>query len=458
MTSTANNANRTVGNQKNSLSATIKFFLYSFIGIFLFFVTIPYNGAHKVPMVHCMGIIQNWLGYRVQEYIILVTCIGVLIASMVCKFGKNVPAFLKETYRRDSWFSYFTYATAAVFSVMVVFNVGPAIILDPEIGGSAVGVAADSFAAIMVAGTLVCFITDFGLLEFVGKILEPLMRRIYLLPGKSAVDALASFVIAPAAGVMITNSLYNKNVYTEKEACSIMTNFSIASLGGFAFLSAIAGIPDLFSEVVLGAFIATFVVGAIIIRIPPLSCKKNVFVDGRVQTDEERAPESYHKDTLKMALHEGVAKAGHSSPNVFLHSLKNSFMFGVKVNAFVVSLSIVCLLIANHTPLTQIIGVPMVPILTALGIPDASVIAPSTLIGIFGLAIPSVLIKGKTIAAAAAFFVVVLSTSQIIFFTESANAMLESDVPVSFWDLVVIFFIRTVILLPIVAGLTAVLL
>lgn len=45
----------------------------------------------------------------------------------------------------------------------------------------------------------------------------------------------------------------------------------------------------------------------------------------------------------------------------------------------------------------------------------------------------------------------VLSTSQIIFFTESANAMLESDIPVGFGDLVKIFFIRTIILIPMVA-------
>jgi len=72
-------------------------------------------------------------------------------------------------------------------------------------------------------------------------------------------------------------------------------------------------------------------------------------------------------------------------------------------------------------------------------------------VGIFALSIPATLIKGKAVAAASAFFVVVLSTSQIIFFTESANAMLESDIPVGFGDLVKIFFIRTIILIPMVA-------
>ena len=43
-------------------------------------------------------------------------------------------------------------------------------------------------------------------------------------------------------------------------------------------------------------------------------------------------------------------------------------------------------------------------------------------------------------------------TVQIIFFTESANAMMQSDLGLTFVQLVVIFLIRTVIAIPIVAG------
>ena len=126
-------------------------------------------------------------------------------------------------------------------------------------------------------------------------------------------------------------------------------------------------------------------------------------------------------------------------------------MFGIKVNAFIVSLSVICLLIFNYTPIAKWIAIPMAPILSLLGLPDAQQIAAYSIVGIFALSIPATLIKGKAVAAASAFFVVVLSTSQIIFFTESANAMLESDIPVGFGDLVKIFFIRTIILIPMVA-------
>lgn len=439
---------------KNKPQTVAKFTICSIIGVFLFFVTIPFNGSSKVPMVHLMDILQKAAGSRAQYVFVMISCLAVLALSMYRRFGKNVPALIQETYKKDSIFSYFTYITAAVFSIMVIFNVGPAAILDPAIGENSISIAADSFAAIMVAGTLVAFLTEFGFLEFLGKLLEPLMRRIYKVPGKSAVDALSSFVAAPAAGVMITNDLYHKKVYTAKEACSITTNFSIASLGGFAFLSAIAGIPDLYSEVVLGSFIAVFVLAFLMIRIPPISRKANTYFDGEVQSEEQRKPQNYSKHTLPQALGDGLEKAAGSKLSVFLYQLRSSFMFGVKVNAFIVSLSVICLLLTTYTPIADWIAIPMAPILNLLGLADAQTIAASSIVGIFALSLPATLIKGKAVAAASAFFVVVLSTSQIIFFTESANAMLESDIPVGFWDLVKIFFLRTVFLIPLVALLT----
>lgn len=433
--------------QKNSTGTVAKFLICSLIGVFLFFI----NMGGKVPMVHIMGAIQGALGYGVQFWLVTISIVAVLIFSIYVRFGKNVPEILQDTYRKDNAFSYFTYITATIFSIMVLFQVGPAAILDPGIGTSSLEIACDSFFAIMVAGTFVAFLTEFGFIEFLGRLVEPLMRTIYRLPGKAAVDAIASFVIAPAAGVMITNDLYRKGVYSDREAASISTNFSIASLGGFAFLSGIAGIGGEFPKVVGSALLCTFILAAIMIRLPPLSKKKNVYFDGTPQNPEERVPGKYTSDIVKLAYQDGLEKASTTRFQVFADQLRSSFMFGIKVNAFIMSLSTICLLVANYTPITEWIAIPMAPILRMLGLADAETIAASSIVGILALSLPATLIKGKAVATASAFFVVVLSTCQIIFFTESANAMLESDIPLSFWDLVKVFFLRTAILIPLVA-------
>lgn len=303
----------------------------------------------------------------------------------------------------------------------------------------------------IIAGSLVVFLTEFGLLEFLGKLLEPIMRVLFKVPGKSAIDALSSFVCSPSVGVMITDGLYKKGIYTDKEACSITTNFSIASLGGFAFLSGIAGVGHYYSQIVLSAFILVFIVAAIIIRIPPISKKKDVFYDGRVQTPEEREAGRYDKYVFKEATEAGIEKAADVGIAAFGQGFRSAFQFALKVPAYIVSLSVICLAIANFTPFARYLGLPVEPILRLLKLPDAAIIAPTVLADFLAMSLPATLIAGKGVADISGFFVILLSTTQIIFFTESANAMLNSEMPLSFWDLVIIFLERTIILMPMVA-------
>ena len=115
------------------------------------------------------------------------------------------------------------------------------------------------------------------------------------------------------------------------------------------------------------------------------------------------------------------------------------------------SIAVISLLIATYTPIFTWIGMPIAPILTLLGLPDAKIIAPAVFVGVAEIALPSLIIAGKGVATISVFFVTVLATVQIIFFTESANAMLEADIPLNFVELLSIFVIRTVIAIPLVA-------
>jgi len=45
-----------------------------------------------------------------------------------------------------------------------------------------------------IGSIFLAFLTNYGLMEFVGVFVRPLMRRIWKTPGRSAIDAVASFV------------------------------------------------------------------------------------------------------------------------------------------------------------------------------------------------------------------------------------------------------------------------
>ena len=132
-------------------------------------------------------------------------------------------------------------------------------------------------------------------------------------------------------------------------------------------------------------------------------------------------------------------------------TLWSAITFTQKIVAYVVSVAVVALLLAEHTPLFTWLGMPIIPVLKLLQIPNAAEIAPATLVGIAEIALPVIMISGKGIAEESIFFITVLSSVQIIFFTESANAMLESIIPVTVLDLIICFLVRTVIAIPLLA-------
>lgn len=64
---------------------------------------------------------------------------------------------------------------------------------------------------------MVPFITEFGLLEYIGVLIEPLMRPVFKVPGYAAIDAVTSFVANPTLGIFFTNKLYKeKKIYNAR--------------------------------------------------------------------------------------------------------------------------------------------------------------------------------------------------------------------------------------------------
>ena len=97
---------------------------------------------------------------------------------------------------------------------------GPEIIVGASTGESVMPSIVLGVLGIIIVGALFMpFLLNYGILEIIGAILEPLMRPLFKVPGKAALDAVASFVSSSSLGVLITNRLWRKNVYTEKERC-----------------------------------------------------------------------------------------------------------------------------------------------------------------------------------------------------------------------------------------------
>ncbi len=107
--------------------------------------------------------------------------------------------------------------------------------------------------------------------ELVGVLLQPVMRPTFKTPGKSAIDAVASFVGSYSIGLLITNRVYKSGQYSAKEAAIIATGFSTVSATFMVIVAKTLGLMDIWNWFFWSTLALTFVVTAITVRLRPLS-------------------------------------------------------------------------------------------------------------------------------------------------------------------------------------------
>ncbi|HML33958.1 MULTISPECIES: nucleoside recognition domain-containing protein [Sporomusa] len=436
------NPNKPTGNEN---SAILKFLILSVFGIVFFFVPLI-NG--DTPLMYSISTLKKAMGKALPAFTVFVS-VGLLIVSLLNSTKK--VSILPQYLGKDGLTSKILYVLGAAFGLMVYFNVGPQYIIHPDSGGLALILAGSILLTVLLAGFVVTFIANFGLLQFVGTLIEPLMRPVYKLPGYAAVDAATSIACSAAVDVFLANKIYLNKLYTKRDVAVVASNFTICSLGFFVVLCDIAGIPEMYGRVALTSFIIAFLMPIITIRIPPLSSIPNEYVDGTPWVGDQDEHAGDRRSVLKRAWDSAIETADTASLRIIADGLVEALVFSVKVSAYVLSIATLALAVSTFTQVFQWIGAPIAPVLSLFGIPNAAEIAPSVLVGVAEIALPALLIAGQDVAPAASFFIVVLSTVQVIFFTESANAIMESDIPLGFWQLIVIFLVRTVIAIPMVA-------
>lgn len=382
--------------QKNVSHNPAKFLIFSIIGILYFFVPLaPTASGRTTWLVQSVNLIKGWLK-PCLSYIVLIFVALLVIGCIIARVTDKFP-LLTKMYGSVKVYSIVLYVLGLIFAVMVVFQVGPAAILDPAVGADGLGISKTVIVTIIIAGLFVIFVTDFGLLELIGALIEPLMRPVFKVPGYASIDAVTSFVANPTLGIFLTNRLYKDKMYTTREAASISTNFSFISMGFFAVLVESAGILDHYGDVVLWSFLLSFAIAAIMIRIPPLRGLPDLMYDGSPRPDEKKA--KYSAELFKNAMIKAV-ETGNSVDiaATFKKTLMDVFIFAQKISAYIMCIYVLVMVVVKNTNIADYLGIPFVPILNLLGIPNAAEIAPSFILGLAEVALPSAFISGLGVA------------------------------------------------------------
>lgn len=449
-------------NQKQFRTGIIKSICFTLIAIIVFFVPVNINGKTDILFGYIYNYFVNLFGIA-GLWIATVLMVGNAIASFYGKFLAKKASYLDQYYGHDSILHPFFYLLGAFYTVVYTLDVsvagfsGPDWIVGTSTGGTVIpSIVLGVLWIIIVGAFFMPFLLSYGGIDFVGSIMEPLMRPVFKVPGKSAIDMIASFVTSSSMAVIITSKLYKMNVYTKKEAAFIATSFSAVSVGFALLVINTAGLGQYFLKIYFSALLITFIVSIVMIRIPPLSRKESLYINGRMQTEKERTSEArFESGVFKRGI-ERAAKRAYIADHIFKEiyaSLIDGFKVIPKVLTLLAAAGITGLVIAEYTPFFHWAGQVFVPILHVLGVPNAQDIAPSILVGFAEMFLPVLLIADKidVIDISARYFITVLSMVQIIFLSETVVVMMATRLPLKFWEIAVLFLLRTFIAIPVVA-------
>ena len=425
--------------------AVFKFLFYSILGVIAFLAPITIGGESSILMGHIKSIIID--GYIEQIRVL------VIIASVTTVVG-TIIGFIKKDFKNKYLKEFFICGPingaarilGGIFFLMVHYGIGPAIILDPNTGGMMANDLLPSLMVTFCVGVMLMpLLTAFGLVEFIGVLIAPFMRKVFKVPGYAAIDAIASFLGDGTIGIVVTDEQYQKGYYTQREAVIIATSFSIVGISFAAVVSDLLKVSDRFIIFYATIAFSTVIAGIIIARLP-LKKFKNEYYMGKNFAGEEGST------SFVVAIKKATEVANKAKEiEILLDSIKKVGILYITFIPVIMFMGTLGLVIAEHTNIFNIIAMPLVPILKLFGFSKeiATVMAPAMIVGFSDMYLPSLLIEGVP-SEMARFLIGTLSFAQLIFLSETGMILVASKIGFNFWDTLKFFILRTVITFPVI--------
>src|SRR5699024_3570000 len=176
-----------------------RFYLYSAIGVICFFVPVTLFDSNSILLDHFVTLVTNVFGEPIKYYTLLVIMMGAVYTFITKEWNKSLVDIVITLFK----------VLGVGVGVMIVFEIGPAFVLREDIGPFLYNSLAINLSILIpVGGAVLGLLVGYGLLVFIGVVMEPVMRPIFTTPGRSAIDAVASFVGSYSIGLLITNRVY----------------------------------------------------------------------------------------------------------------------------------------------------------------------------------------------------------------------------------------------------------
>lgn len=430
------------------------------LGIAFFVFPIPSNNTVTVPFDIFVGMIEQqfaqevlWLSWGMVGGAALLTTATELHRRDIVRLDDATA----ERLHMNVWSTSSVFWVMRLLGVLVatafMLSVGPSWLLDPAVSDIIWGTLVLSIVIIIPLGSIfVNLLVECGALEFVGMLSRPVMKPLFRVPGRSALDAVASWAGSFAIGFYLTRKVFDRGGYDKRDVFIICSCFGTGSIGTIGVFAAAFKMLHIFPLIILSYLLAIVATAAVAVRVPPISrVPREYITEPNVEMDFHGTPVDY----VRLAVSEAVEE---SRGTFTLKAAWDGLIDGLELTATflgtVLTIGATVLVIYHNTMVFQTMAAPLEPLIALFGIPDAGAVASALLLGFADLYVGALTAVG--LAAKAKFFVLLVVSGQILFLSASAPVMMDmfDDIPVRFRDVLAIFVSRTLILIPVSAAIT----
>ncbi|MDS0295730.1 YjiH family protein [Halogeometricum luteum] len=439
----------------------LKFAVAFLTSVFVFLFPIEWEGRTTIPLDVMIGLVQSASMTAVELSSFLLILAGAALTTLakshyggVYTVSERTASRLQLSYWQTSSL-FWVFRVAGVFlAAGILLGMGPGWLFSDSVVGTAWNALVLTIALVIPIGAVfVNLLAELGGLQFVGTLAQPIMRPLFNLPGRSALDSAASWLGSFSIGYYLTRNVFDRGGYNKREVFVICTCFATANLGTVGAVAAVLGVLDIFPVVVLLYLLASLVVAGVLVRVPPLSRVPDDYI---AEPDPEPRFTGTVSDYLRFAFNEGVrtAKNGQSITRASIVGFVDGAKLAASFVGTVLAIAMAVLLIEQNTGFFTFFATPFVPILDLLAIPNPQIATTAIIIGGAEYFVAATLVVETDIVTKV--FVLVVTSSQAIFFSATAPMMVDmfDDIPIRFRDLFLLLVLRTVLLVPVAAALT----
>lgn len=425
-----------------------KFIIPSVLGFIFFVVPVTLGGTTDTIISHSRKLLLTLVGHSGGKVVVPTVALLIFIASLIANIRKP-SVVMKDPVLEEALlggvvpllirFTAFVFASAVAFDIVPSFLNGALMLYADNI---ILHLIPNLLALIIVLSLSVPLLMDFGLVQFTSAFASPLMRPLFLLPGRGAVDLVASLFGGSSISVVISAKMHNRGLYSHREAATMVATFSFCGIYTVYALADILDISGLFVQLLFVSLAISFITALILPRCYPLRSVAHNYVDG--------SPECFYDDNhkndggskLEYALTRAVCQASHMTVRRYLYeSFDVAAPLIFTTIPIMIAVGIPLMVIAEVTPILDVLAQPFVAILSFAGVEEASEIAAATVFSFIEPFVATTYAR-VLVTTQARFIYLVISVVSMVNILEMGLHVMHSKIPLGFVAMFEIFIIR----------------